>query len=62
VVIINKSMRMIRLRTTIFDRLGRAVTFSIRVSLTGYPVVPNGSSDSLRGVNCNILYRQVRIW
>jgi hypothetical protein len=62
VVIKNKFVRMVRPRTTIFDRLGRTVTFSIRASLTGCPVVPTGSSGSLKRVDCNILHRQVRIW
>jgi hypothetical protein len=54
VVIKNKSVRMVRPKTTIFDRLGRAVTFSIKVSLTGCPVVPTRSSGFLKGVDCNI--------
>jgi hypothetical protein len=42
--------------------LGRTVTFGIRADLTGCPIVPPGSSGSLKGVDCNIPHQQVRVW
>ena len=36
-------------------------TFGIRADLTGCPVVPTGSSGSLRGVDCEIPHRRVRV-
>jgi hypothetical protein len=40
--------------------VGCGVTFGLRARLTGFPMIPMGSSGSLRGVNCNIPHRRVR--
>jgi len=42
--------------------LGWAVTFGIKADLTSCPIVPTGSSGSLKGVDCNIPHRRVRVW
>jgi hypothetical protein len=53
-------VRAVSPKRTIYSMLGRAVTFGIRADLTGCPVVPTGSSGSLRGVDCKIPHRRVR--
>jgi uncharacterized membrane protein (DUF4010 family) len=55
-------VRAVRPKADNILQVGRAVTFGIRADLTSYPVVPTGSSDSLKGVDCNISHRQVRSW
>ena len=49
-------------KRTISGRLNRAITFAIRADLIGCSMVPTGSSDSLRGMDCKIQHRQVRSW
>jgi len=49
-------------KRTISGRLNWAITFAIRADLIGCLMVPTGSSNSLRGMDCKIQHRQVRSW